>query len=198
MAISILGYYELPLEKEERAAIYPLVKADVERKITVSIREHLRDVNMQTFHILRSCFEITALDEMNQEIKNRHARIFDKLKAIYPHVAELQDETNTTVSAIFDDDGIPTLVLSPWLKDIVDGSGTVTVDSTQISDATIVGQWKMKVRDNPELRVITKENKSLIEFNDKFNELISDYYFKMDFTEVIKELVTAVKEGKYK
>lgn len=196
MAIDNLGYYKLPLSQEERDKIYPVVKVAVQNDITSSIRAELRNTNMQAFHILRACFEITDLEGMTQEIKSRYDSIFDKLKRTHPFVAELQDEVNTTLSVTFDDDGIPTLVLSPWLKNIVDGGGEITVNHSQASDAVLVRQWKIKVLHNPELRVIPEDKKSLIEFNDKFNELVDDY--EIDFTEVIEELVIAVKEGKYK
>lgn len=196
MTVDNLGYYKLPLSQEERDKIYPLVKTAVENDIITSIRSTLRDTNMQAFHILRACFEITDLEGMTQEIKSRYDGIFDKLKGTYPFVAELQDEVNTTLSVTFDGDGIPTLVLSPWLKDIVDGAGEITVDQSQVPDAALIRQWGTKVLYNPELRIIPEDKKSLIEFNDKFNELVDDY--EIDFTEVIKELVTAVKEGKYK
>lgn len=196
MAVDNLGYYKLPLEKEERDAIYPLVKIAIQNDITSSIRAKLRDANMQAFYILHPRFEITIVEEMIQGVKDRYNGIFDELKRSYPFVGELDDETNLDLSVVFDDDGIPALALTPWLKSIVDGGGEITVDHSQVPDAMLVHQWEIKVLYNPELRVIPENKKSLIEFNDKFNKLVDDY--EIDFTEVIEELVTAVKEGKYK
>lgn len=196
MAIDNLGYYKLPLSQEERDAIYPLVKTAVKNDIVSSIRTKLRDANMLAFQILHARFEITNVEEMTQGLKDRYNGIFDELKRSYPFVAELQDEANLDLSVVFDDDKIPALGLTSWLRSIVDGGEEITVDHSQVPDAMLVRQWGIKVLYNPGLRVIPENKKSLIEFNDKFNKLVDDY--EIDFTEVIEELVTAVKEGKYK
>lgn len=196
MAIDNLGYYKVPLSQEERDAIYPVVKVAVKNEIASSIRAKLRDVNMQVFYILHARFEIKDVEEMTQELKGRYNGVFDELKRSYPFVGELHDETNLDLSVVFDADGIPTLALTSWLRSIVDGGGEFAIDYSQVPDAMLVRQWEIKVLYNPELRVIPENKKSLIEFNDKFNKLVDDY--EIDFTEVIEELVTAVKEGKYK
>lgn len=196
MAIDNLGYYKPPLSQEERDAIYPLVKTAVQNDILSSIRAKLRDANIQTFYLLHPGFEIAIVEEMTQGVKDRYNGIFDELKRSYPFVAELHDEANLDLSVVFDDDRIPALALTSWLRSIVDGGGVITVDYSQVPDAMLIRQWGIKVLYNPELRVIPENRKSLIEFNDKFNKLVDDY--EIDFTEVIEELVTAVKEGKYK
>lgn len=196
MAVDNLGYYKVPLSQEERDTIYPVVKVAVQNEIGKTIRTKLRDANIQAFYILHPGFEIGIVEEMIQGVKDRYNSVFDELKRYYPFVAELHDEANLDLSVVFDDDGIPALALTPWLRSVVDGGGEFTIDHSQVPDATLVCQWGIKVLYNPELRVIPEDKKSLIEFNDKFNKLVDDY--EIDFTEVIEELVTAVKEGKYK
>lgn len=195
MTISILGSYELPLTDEERETIFKEVRGYIVKDATSLVRQRALSVQSSPEILPRLGFTIQEPELMIKELKHRFSLISILMERDHPEFAELRDIEKFSATYKFNDDGVPSVVLSDWLQAIVDEKTTVSIDPTLVPDTVLVGKHNQLQKRGILKYIVKKENELIIKFNDDLNELADGYPY--DFTDVIKEIVKATKEGKF-
>lgn len=196
MSINNLGHYELPLSEEERVKIIPIVQARITRDVTDTVRDMVRKASQEAYHMSIGHFSSFNPEAMVKVIQERFDRCFDKLRSDHPGIAELNNLENLKFEITFDPDQIPIINPAAWLKSMLQGSGTITLDMSHTKDANLVGAWKRESWSNESLidDNVPEEMIGIVNFNRKLNDIVEDYEY--DFTDIIKDIIQAVKEGK--
>lgn len=195
MTISILGSYELPLTDEERETIFKEVRGYIVKDATSLVRQRALSVQSSAEILPRLGFTIQEPELMIKELKHRFSLISIMMERDHPEFAELRDIEKFSATYKFNDDGVPSVVLSDWLQAIVDEKTTVSIDPALVPDTLLVGKHNQLQKRGILKYIVKKENELIIKFNDDLNELADGYPY--DFTDVIKEIVKATKEGKF-
>lgn len=197
MSINNLGYYVTPLSKEERDAIYALTGKKICLEILETIKYKIRGVAHAHFQWSTRIPDLTDFDEVIRSVNTRFENLFTLLKRDYPMVVELDNPENLSISVLKDGDGFPIIQMGEWLSKINTGDGTIILDPDLIPEFLLIQKWgELSLRDKGLIdNNVPVEMKPIVEFNSKLND-ISEYGPEYDYTDVIKEIIQAVKEGK--
>lgn len=196
MAINNLGYFVSPLTKEEREIIIPVVSSRLTGDASGVVRTAIRETSRVAFNSVRNTFDLSDVERMRDEINDRFNHCFSVLKEKYPEVIEIWDTENLKFEVKFDWDGVPSIDPQGWLREMLQGNGTVTLNYDKVTDTTLTACWRRISWQDESLITnnLSEEMKPIVVFNDKLNELIDGCEY--DFTDIIKDIIKAVKEGK--
>lgn len=196
MTITTLGYFVEPLSQEERKDLIEVTRKTIKRNTSYDLRNSIRfgfpnSIGIMDFelNVIKGKFQI-ALD-----------KLFTRLQREYPQCPELFCIDNWKIEVILNSDGIPVLVNPPWLNDVILGTHEFEIDFDKVADKILISSFNVLSYHDQTLLRVHPENKELLNYNKKINELndsFSDYdpNEDVDYTDVIKEIIQAVKEGK--
>lgn len=196
MTITTLGYFIEPLSQEERSSILELTRKLIQRDIGYDLRNSIRYGFPNSIGI--SDFEPNVIKDKFQIVLDR---LFTKLQDSHPQCPELFNIDNWKINIILNGDEIPILVRTPWLDNVISGTHVFEIDFDKVSDKTLINSFNILSYHDQSLLRVLPENKELLNYNKKINEL-NDVFKEydpnedVDYTDIIKEIIQAVKEGK--
>lgn len=188
----IFGKYKLPITPEERAVIVPVVLKEVTDRVSDKIGIGLVKQIQNSIANSKVNFDHYDLAGLQRDMGNRMALYMIALKSNYPGVKELDNDLSFFFTLEAGDDGCPMLVLSQWLRALVNNEIKVTIDpAVAFPDELLVYQYNEMSDKNSNIRESTELGKLVLEYNAQLSDHTYDGDY--DFTEIIMKMLSDEK-----
>lgn len=189
---NMFGIYSLPLTEEERTLITPRVVKHVTDGLSAAIAAKIISQLVGGLVNSKSNFKRCDLEGVKKDIELRMSHYIGLLKCNHPGIAELNNDLDFFYTVEANDDGIPMLVSSQWLKDLHVGKVKLTIDSGIVfQDDLLVSKYNDMIGDNSDLREQTELGELVASYNSELSGITYDDDY--DFTEVIMKMLSDEK-----